>query len=35
MVCLHISFDASVDGEPEEDNVDVLEETDEVEERGA
>ncbi len=32
MVCLHISFDASVDAEPEDDDVvDVLDEADEVE----
>lgn len=35
MVCLHISFDASVDGEPEEEDVQVLDESDEVEDAGA
>ena len=30
MVCLHISIDASVDGEPEDDDVDVLDESDDV-----
>jgi len=32
MVCLHISFDASVEGEPDDDDVQVLDEPDEVEE---
>jgi hypothetical protein len=32
MVCLHISLDASVDGEPEDDDVQVRDEPDEVEE---
>ena len=35
MVCLHISFDASVDGESEDDDVQVLDESDEVEEAGS
>jgi hypothetical protein len=34
MVCLHISFDAS-DGEPEDDDVQVLDESDDVEEARA
>ena len=32
MVCLHISLDPSVDGEPEDDDVEVGDEPDEVEE---
>lgn len=32
MVCLHISLDASVAGEAEDDDVQVLDEPDEVEE---
>ncbi len=35
MVCLHNSFDVSVDGEPEDDDVQVLDEPDEVEEASA
>ena len=35
MVCLHISLDASVDDEPEDGDVQVLDEPDEVEEPGA
>jgi hypothetical protein len=35
MVCLHISLDASVDGEPEDGDVQVLDESDEVEEASA
>ena len=35
MVCLHISLDASLDGEPEGDDVDVLDESEEVEEASA
>jgi hypothetical protein len=35
MVCLHISLDASVDAEPEDDDVQVLDEPDEVEEASA
>lgn len=35
MVCLHISFEASVDGDPEDVDVDVLDESDEVEEAGS
>lgn len=34
MVCLHISFDASVDGEPVDDEVPALDEPDEVDEAG-
>jgi hypothetical protein len=32
MVCLHISLDECADGEPEDDDVEVLDEPDEVEE---
>ena len=35
MVCLHIPFDGSVDGESEDDDVQVLDEPDEVEEAGS
>jgi hypothetical protein len=35
MVCLHISLDTSVDGDPEDDDVQVLDESDEVEEAAA
>jgi hypothetical protein len=35
MVCLHISLDESVDGEPGDGDVQVLDESDEVEETGA
>ena len=32
MVCLHISFDESVDAEPEDDDVQALDESDDAEE---